>query len=130
MNQTSDPSPDLASQVARLRENLNEFPAGTADAGEALLRSREPSHIAPLIAGVLSYLAPKTTAPHQAALLTADGDNLRLVEDFQIDSLTMIELAFLVEDSLAIKLPDVELANLNTLAELKQMLEQQLGPVA
>lgn len=129
MNSTPAPSSDLDSQVARLRKNLEGFPVGTADAGEALLRSRESVHITPLVAGVLRYLAPKTTAPHEATLLTADGDNLRLVEDIQIDSLTMIELAFLVEDSLAIKLPDEELANLNTLAELKQMLEQQLGPV-
>lgn len=39
----------------------------------------------------------------------------------------MVELAFLVEDSLAIKVPDEDLADLNTFAELKQMLQRQLG---
>ncbi len=130
MNSQPDKSPELETLITRLKKNLHGYPAGTAEAGEALLRTRDPKHLTPLIAGVLSYLTPQDKAARHAAMLSEAGISLQLVSDLQLDSLTMVELAFLVEDSLGIKLPDEELTHLVTLDDLNKMLQRQLGITA
>ncbi len=127
---SADSANDLEVLIARLRKNLHGYPSGTADAGEALLRTRDPAHLTPLIAGVLNYLSTQASDAQHATLLSEEGQSLELVADLQLDSLTMVEVAFLVEDSLGIKLPDEELSQLSTLGDLNRMLQRQLGIAA
>lgn len=116
----------LEAQIERLKKNLVGYPGGTAEAGAEFLRTGGSDSLWALITGVLHYLAPQTTAEHLEAMRAGEAPNLHLVEELELDSLTMTEIAFLVEDSLAISLPDEALVKLATVGDLHQLLKRSV----
>ena len=58
-----------------------------------------------------------------AAKLKNPDDDLRMIEDLGIDSLTMMEIVILVEDVLQMSINNEELRHLRTLGDVKQFIE-------
>jgi 3-hydroxyacyl-[acyl-carrier-protein] dehydratase len=58
--------------------------------------------------------------------LSGADDNLRLVEDLAIDSLTMMEIVFLTEDVLQISVDNEELRPFRTVGEIKKFIASKL----
>ena len=70
-------------------------------------------------------LAPVSELPGEIAArakLSQDDDNLRLVEDLAIDSLTMLEIVFMAEDVLQVSIDNEELRPFRTLGDIKRFL--------
>jgi acyl carrier protein len=67
-------------------------------------------------AEILAHLAEIIKEATAGAVQNVTADK-SFVEDLDIDSLTMVEIAVLAEERLGVKIPEGELANLNTVGD-------------
>lgn len=102
---------------ARLRaqENLTGFPPSVVEAYLAFADTADLARLDEVVLGVLQFYLAK---PPASPLATLPGST-RLVADLGCDSLTMIDVMFLAESLLGIKLADDELAKIETLDRLR-----------
>jgi acyl carrier protein len=102
---------------ARLRaqENLTGFPPNVVEAYLALADTGDLARLDDVVLGVLQFYLAK---PPPTPLTTLPGST-RLVADLGCDSLTMIDVMFLAEALLGIKLADDELTKIETLDQLR-----------
>lgn len=107
----------ISSSDARLRvqENLTGFPQPVIDAYLAFADSGSLAQLDEVVLGVLQFYLAK---PPAAPLATMPGST-RLIADLGCDSLTMIDVMFLAENLLGIKLADDELTKIETLDQLR-----------
>jgi acyl carrier protein len=113
-------SPAAAQQ--RVTEHLTGFPPAVVEAYLAYATNGDLARLDELVLGVLQfYLAKPPTAP----LATLPGTT-RLVEDLGCDSLTMIDVLFISEALLDIKLADDELTRIQTLDELRAHFRRRM----
>jgi hypothetical protein len=107
----------ISSSDARLRvqENLTGFPPVVVDAYLAFADTGDLARLDEVVLGVLQFYLAKPPA----VLLTTMSGSTRLVADLGCDSLTMIDVMFLAESLLGIKLADDELTKIETLDQLR-----------
>ena len=107
----------ISSSDARLRvqENLTGFPNTVVDAYLAFVDTGDLARLDEVVLGVLQFYLAK---PPVAPLATLPGTT-RLIADLGCDSLTMIDVMFLAETLLDIKLADDEMARIETLDDLR-----------
>jgi len=109
-------------QADHLREVLKRCPAAAYAAACQFRQTGDPRHVPAIVLGIIeryveSELRPKLKNP---------PDDLRLVEDLGIDSLTMMEIVILVEDVLGLTIKNEELRQLGTIADVRQFIETKL----
>lgn len=102
-----------------LRESLKRCSPATIEAAIAYRKTREASHLPAVIIGVIERFVEPDLRPK---LKEAD-DELRLVEDLGIDSLTMMEIVILVEDVLQMQINNEDLRNLRTVGDIKVFID-------
>lgn len=114
----------ISSSDARLRvqENLTGFPQTVIDAYLAFADTGDLGQLDHVVLGVLQFYLAK---PPPAPLATLPGST-RLIADLGCDSLTMIDVMFLAENLLGIKLADDELARIETLDELREHFRRRM----
>ena len=110
----------------RVQENLTGFPSAVVDAYLAFADTADPARLDEVVLGVLQFYLAK---PPPAPLVTMPGST-RLVADLGGDSLTMIDVMFLAENLLGIKLADDELAQIETLDQLREHFRRRMAAVA
>jgi len=123
-----DPGPPPAAPFApvdpaeRLRTLLKGYPAGTAEAALEFTRERSPEALRRTLAGVLRFHHPPSVgeAPRLEPA-DAPGDT-KLVADLGIDSLTMVEMTFLLQDLWGVTFTDDELRAIMTLDDLNRAI--------
>ena len=108
---------------ADLRELLKRCSPATYAAARRFRQTGDPACLPAVIVGVIEH----HMVPDLRARLREPDDNLRLIEDLGLDSLTMIEIVMLAEDVLRISINNEELAGLRTLGEVKQLVVGRLG---
>ncbi|MGF1530459.1 MAG: phosphopantetheine-binding protein [Puniceicoccaceae bacterium] len=108
-------------EVARLKESLRRCPAGTIEAVIAYRQTGDASKIPTIVNGIIErYLEP------EAKPLVRSGDeNLRLLEDLGVDSLTMIEIVIAVEETLNISFENNELRELVTIGDVRSYMDSK-----
>lgn len=99
----------------RVQENLTGFPKPVVDAYLTFAETGSLACLDEVVLGVLQFYLAK---PPAAPLATLPGST-RLIADLGCDSLTMIDVMFLAENLLGIKLADDELAKIETLDQLR-----------
>jgi acyl carrier protein len=109
----------------RVQENLTGFPRPVVDAYLAFADTGDLARLDDVVLGVLQFYLAK---PPPAPLSTLPGTT-RLINDLGCDSLTMIDVMFLAENILAIKLADDELTKVETLDELRQHFRGRMTAV-
>lgn len=120
---TTEPSAD---ELSQLQEALKRCSPATLTAACEFRRTRRIEHLTTVIVGVIERYVEREL---RAKLKTPD-DNLRLVEDLGIDSLTMMEIVLLAEDALRISVSNEELCHLKTLGDIRQFIATKVGAVA
>jgi acyl carrier protein len=95
------------------------------DAYLAFADNGDPARLDEVVLGVLQFYLAK---PPAAALAAMPGST-RLVADLGCDSLTMIDVMFLAETLLDIKLADDELAKIETLDELRAHFRGRMAAI-
>lgn len=103
---------------ADLRELLKRCSPATYGAARRFRQTGDPACLPAIIVGVIEH----HIEPDLRAKLREPDDNLRLIEDLGLDSLTLIEVAMLAEDVLRISIPNEELAGLRSLGDVKQLV--------
>jgi 3-hydroxyacyl-[acyl-carrier-protein] dehydratase len=116
-------APSEADEIDQLREALKRCPPGTFEAACEFRRTRRPEFLDPVIVGVIGRYVERDLRPK----LQSAPDDLRLVEDLAIDSLTMIEIVVLTEDVLHVSIDNEELVKLRTLGDVRKFIASKVG---
>jgi 3-hydroxyacyl-[acyl-carrier-protein] dehydratase len=116
---TAKPKTFSAEDESTLRESLKRCSPATIEAAIAYRKTQEVSHMPAVIIGVIE----RFVEPDLRVKLKAADDDLRLVEDLGIDSLTMMEIVILVEDVLQMQINNDELRNLRTVGDIKVFID-------
>jgi 3-hydroxyacyl-[acyl-carrier-protein] dehydratase len=120
----SKPAPVLAKAFApedetALREALKRCSPSTFEAAVQYRRTGNPEHVPAVVIGVIE----RFVEPDLRVKLKDADDDLRLIEDLGIDSLTMMEIVILVEDVLQLSINNDELRNLRTVGDVKTFID-------
>jgi acyl carrier protein len=107
----------------RVQENLTGFPQEVIDAYLAFADTGDLGRLDDVVLGVLQFYLAK---PPAAPLITLP-ESTRLIADLGCDSLTMIDVMFLAESLLGIKLADDELAKIETLGQLRAHFRERMA---
>jgi 3-hydroxyacyl-[acyl-carrier-protein] dehydratase len=107
---------------AVLRDALKRCSPATLEAALAYRRSGELASIAPVVLGIIERFVD----PEHRTLLKSGNTDLRVIEDLGVDSLTMLEVVMLVEESLKITIKNEELRELRTLADINAFIEARV----
>lgn len=106
-----------------LREILRGVPEDTILACEEFQRTGDGAAFDRAMLGVITHHLSKPPAQPLAAL----PGTTTLVADLGLDSLTMVEMAFLFEDTFNVKVPQESLQQIVTLDDLRTLLRAQVA---
>lgn len=104
---------------AALREALKRCSPSTFEAAVQFRKTGNPEHVPAVVIGVIE----RFVEPDLRVKLKDADDDLRLIEDLGIDSLTMMEIVILVEDVLQMTINNDELRNLRTVGDVKTFID-------
>jgi acyl carrier protein len=104
---------------AALREALKRCSPSTFEAAIQFRKTGNPEHLPAVVIGVIE----RFVEPDLRTKLKDADDDLRLIEDLGIDSLTMMEIVILVEDVLQMSINNDELRNLRTVGDVKTFID-------
>ncbi len=104
---------------AALREALKRCSPSTFEAAVQFRKTGNADHMPAVVIGVIE----RFVEPDLRAKLKDADDDLRLIEDLGIDSLTMMEIVILVEDVLQLSINNDELRNLRTVGDVKTFID-------
>ena len=104
---------------AALREYLKRCSPSTFEAAVQYRRTGNPEHVPAVVIGVIE----RFVEPDLRVKLKEADDDLRLIDDLGVDSLTMMEIVVLVEDVLQMTINNDELRNLRTVGDVKLFID-------
>ena len=102
-----------------LREALKRCSPSTFEAAVQFRKTGNADHMPAVVIGVIE----RFVEPDLRMKLKDADDDLRLIEDLGIDSLTMMEIVILVEDVLQLSINNDELRNLRTVGDVKTFID-------
>jgi 3-hydroxyacyl-[acyl-carrier-protein] dehydratase len=115
-------APNALGDDPALREALKRCAPSTYEAACQFRSTRDAKHLSAALRGIIG----RFVAPALRARLRVPDDDLRLVEDLGIDSLTMIEIVSLAEDVFPVSIDNEELAGLRTVGDIQRFLMDRL----
>ncbi len=113
------PKPFAPEDEVALREALKRCSPSTFEAAVQFRKTANPEHMPAVVIGVIE----RFVEPDLRMKLKDADDDLRLIEDLGIDSLTMMEIVILVEDVLTMTINNDELRNLRTVGDVKTFID-------
>ena len=102
-----------------LKETLKRCPEGTFEALVAFRENKDIDQVATIVMGIIE----RHLEPDQKEILQKGGDEIRLYEDLGIDSLTMLEVVMMTEQTLELSLDNEELKDLRTIGDVKVYID-------
>lgn len=105
-----------------IRESLKRCSEPTVSAALAFNQSRDPDLVPTIIMGIIERFVEPDVRP----VIREGKDSTRLLEDLGIDSLLMVEIVILIEETLDIQIENEELRNLRNLGDIKAYLDAKL----
>jgi len=111
---------------AALREALKRCSPSTFEAAVQFRKTGNPEHLPAVVIGVIE----RFVEPDLRMKLKDADDDLRLIVDLGIDSLTMMEIVILVEDVLLMSINNDELRNLRTVGDVKTFIDCKVRGLA
>ena len=112
---TKQPDPTVEED---LKELLKRCPVGTYEAALAFRKTKDISQVEIIVMGIID----RHLEPEQREILADSDDTLRMYEDLGMDSLTMLEVVMLVEQTLEVSIDNEELRDLRTIGDVKAYL--------
>ena len=91
-----------------LKETLKRCPEGTYEATVAFRNNKDPEQVPIIVMGFIE----RHLEPDQKVVLRTGDDEIRLYEDLGVDSLTMLEIVMMTEQTLDLTLDNEELKDL------------------
>ena len=118
MSQANQTSPE----TEVLRELLKRCPKGTFEAALAFRAHKDVEQVPAIVMGIIE----RHLEPEQKEVLADGEDSIRLYEDLGVDSLTMLEIVMMVEQTLQVTIDNEELRDLRTLSDVKAYLDAKV----
>lgn len=113
------PKPFTVEDENALRESLKRCSSATVESAIQFRKTRDANHVPAVVIGVIERFVEPGLRPK----LHTGEDDLRMVEDLGIDSLTMMEIVILVEDVLQMQINNEELRHLRTVGDIKVFID-------
>ncbi len=110
-------------ELAELQATLKRCSPETFEAACQFRRTRDRKHLGTLVRGVIERYVERELRPK----LQGQDDNLRLVEDLGLDSLSLMEIVVLAEDVLKISVSNEELMKLRTVGDVRQFITAKVA---
>lgn len=107
--------PFLPEEEAALRESLRRCSEKTIEAAVGFRQTGDPKHIPAIIIGIIERYVEPDLRPR----LAGDCDDLRVIDDLGVDSLTMMEIVMLVEEAVQMPITNDELRDLRTIGDIR-----------
>jgi len=101
-----------------LKDLLKRCPLGTYEAALAFRKNKDIDQVEVIVLGIID----RHLEPDQREILADSDDTLRMYEDLGMDSLTMLEVVMLVEQTLEVSIDNEELRDLRTIGDVKSYL--------
>lgn len=108
-----------ANDEAALRDSLKRCSPAAIEAAVGYRKTKDVALVPAVVIGVIERFVEADIRPK----LRQGDDDLRLVEDLGVDSLTMMEIVILVEDVLQMQINNEELRNLRTVGDVKTFID-------
>ncbi|MBC2596262.1 acyl carrier protein [Ruficoccus amylovorans] len=121
--EANEPKPFTAEDEAEVRESLKRCSPETVEAAIAYRKSGDTSQVPVIIMGILE----RVMEPEARPKLLEGNDDTRINEDLGIDSLTMVEVIMMVEETLDITVDNEELRGLATIGDVKTFITGKLA---
>jgi acyl carrier protein len=113
------PKPFTSEDEAALRDTLKRCSPASVEAAVQFRKTQDANLVPAVVIGVIERFVEADIRPK----LRQGDDDLRLVEDLGVDSLTMMEIVILVEDVLQMQINNEELRNLRTVGDVKIFID-------
>ncbi|WP_269538179.1 acyl carrier protein [Cerasicoccus fimbriatus] len=117
-------NPLTPEQEENLRDSLKRCTPETIEAAIAFRNEGDHSQAPVVIIGIIQRFCEPDVRPK---LKEADADNLKIMDDLGLDSLTMVDVVMLVEESLDITIDNSELGDLVTIGDVKGFVKKKLS---
>ena len=101
-----------------LKELLKRCPPGTYESALLFRKNKDINQVEKIVLGIID----RHLEPDQREILSNSDDTLRMYEDLGMDSLTMLEIVMLVEQTLEVSIDNEELRDLRTIGDVKAYL--------
>jgi acyl carrier protein len=111
--------PFTAEDEIALRDTLKRCSPASVEAAIQFRKTNDANLVPLVVIGVIERFVEADVRPK----LRQGDDELRLVEDLGVDSLTMMEIVILVEDVLQMQINNEELRNLRTVGDVKLFID-------
>ena len=108
-----------------LAELLKRCSPETLQAALSFRKSKDVNQIETIVLGIID----RHLEPEQREVFKGADDAFRLYEDLGLDSLTMLEIVMLVEQTLQVSIDNEELRDLRTIGDVKQYLDAKVRGV-
>lgn len=119
-------SPVNPSDKNQLRESLRRCSDATIEAAWEFKHTRSPALTLTVVVGILERYVDPEIRP----CLQAGGQDLRLVEDLALDSLTLVEIVMLVEEIMGVTVSNEEVRQLRTVGDIRTFVDTKNQAVA
>lgn len=120
MSSPGTPAPDFSAIEAQIKEALRRCSPSTIEAALAYRRTNDFSQLPAVIFGIVERYVDPGLRPQ----LSAPGvEDLRVVEDLGLDSLTIMEIVMLVEEVALVTISNNDLRELRTLGDIKNFVD-------
>ena len=118
------PTESLSEQeIENLKDALKRCPEGTFEAAVKFRETGDASLVEPIVIGIIKrYLEPEMRPKIDEAT-----DNTLLMEDLGIDSLTMMEVVILVEETLGVSFDNDELREIRSYGDMRDFMTSKVG---
>jgi len=117
--QEATPKPFTPEDEIALRDSLKRCSPATLEAALQFRRTQDATQLPAILIGVIERFVESDLRPK----LRGGEDDLRLMEDLGVDSLTMMEIVMLVEETLQMQTNNEELRNLRTVGDVKTFID-------
>ena len=107
---------------ASLRELLKRCSPATYHAACRFRATGDPEHVPVVLRGIVE----RFVAPSLRARLRLTGEDIRLVEDLGVDSLTLLELVSLAEEVFQVSIGNDDLPALRTVGDVVRFVEPRV----
>lgn len=105
-----------------LRDSLKRCSPETVEAALAYRKTGDVERVSTIILGIVERFLEPDIRPR----LRSGGDGQRIFEDLGIDSLTLVEIVMLVEETLDMSINNDELRDLRTVGDVKLFIDCKL----
>jgi 3-hydroxyacyl-[acyl-carrier-protein] dehydratase len=119
---TGPARPPAPKDEAYLLDALKRCSPATRRAACEFRRTGSAHWLRAVVGGIIEHYVE----PDVRSKLCRGGDDLRLVEDLAVDSLTMLEIVYLAEDVLQISVENEDLRPLRTVRDVKEFLASKV----